>query len=143
MRTTVFLSLGSNLGKRLHNILEATNILSAPSCSRVVGVSRVYETAPVGGPKGQPPFLNSCVAVRTHLSPRSLLRWIQRIEAALGRRRRVRWGPRTLDIDILLYGRAVIRKRHLKVPHPRMFVRDFVLAPLSDILSLRPAGKQI
>ena len=142
MRTTVFLSLGSNLGERLHNILEATNILSAPSCSRMVGMSRVYETAPVGGPKGQPPFLNSCVAVRTHLSPRSLLKWIKRIEAALGRRRNMRWGPRTVDIDILLYGRALICKRHLKVPHPRMFVRDFVLAPLSDIFSLYPTNRK-
>lgn len=136
MKVTVFLSLGSNLNARLHNIIKAVRLLSAPSHTRMVAVSDVYETEPVGGPKGQPLYLNACVAVRTHLPPRILLKLIQKIEASLGRRRKKRWGPRTVDIDILLYSSAVIRKRYLRLPHPRMFVREFVLTPISDIIRL-------
>lgn len=143
MKTTVFLSLGSNLGERLHNILKATKLLSAPSCSRVVGVSKVYETHPVGGQKGQPPFLNASVALRTRLSPHRLLKWLQRIEAHMGRRRKRRWEPRTLDIDILLYGQGVLRKHDLKIPHPRMFHREFVLTPLWDVVGVSRAARAV
>jgi 2-amino-4-hydroxy-6-hydroxymethyldihydropteridine diphosphokinase len=99
----------------------------------VVKVSPVYETAPVGGPPGQDPYLNVVVEVSTTLSPRQLLELARRLEADAGRVRTVKDGPRTLDVDVLLVGDLQVDEPDLKVPHPRMWERRFVLAPLADL----------
>ena len=122
-----FLGLGSNLGDRRKNLREA--VAAIPD---VVAVSRVYETAPVGGPD-QGPYLNIVVRLETEHSPRELLEICREREAEARRVRTVRWGPRTLDVDVLLYGDVRIESDELTVPHPRMWERRFVLAPLSDI----------
>lgn len=125
MRT--FLSLGSNLGDRLANIREA--IETIPD---VVGVSPVYETDPVGGPE-QGAYLNVVIELDTHSSPQELLACCRRCEEAAGRVRTERWGPRTLDVDVLLVGDLVVDEADLQVPHQRMWERRFVLAPLRDL----------
>ncbi|MDR5675988.1 MAG: 2-amino-4-hydroxy-6-hydroxymethyldihydropteridine diphosphokinase [Armatimonadota bacterium] len=127
----VFLSLGSNLGEREANLLAALRLLDAEGV-RLVRQSSWYETEPVGFTE-QPPFLNLVVEVRTALDPLGLLRCAQRVEAALGRVREVRWGPRTVDVDLVLYGQRVVRTPELIVPHPRMRERAFVLVPLCEI----------
>ncbi|NLC55971.1 MAG: 2-amino-4-hydroxy-6-hydroxymethyldihydropteridine diphosphokinase [Armatimonadetes bacterium] len=126
-----FLSLGSNLGDRLGHLSEAVRQL------RERGVtprraSSVYETAPVGRTE-QPAFLNAVIEVETDLEPLALLAQTQAVENALGRRRVLRWGPRTLDIDILLYDDCRIDLPELQVPHPRMHERRFVLLPLVEL----------
>jgi 2-amino-4-hydroxy-6-hydroxymethyldihydropteridine diphosphokinase len=123
-----FLALGSNLGDRQAYIDAA--VADMPD---VVAVSPVYETDPVGGPDGQPPYLNAVVELDTDLSPRRLLELCQRLEQAAGRVRQERWGPRTLDVDVLLVGDLVVDEPDLVVPHPRMWERDFVLRPLADL----------
>lgn len=123
-----FLALGSNLGDREAHIRAAVEALPD-----VVAVSPIYETDPVGGPDGQGPFLNAVVELDTALSPRELLDWCRRCEAAAGRVRTERWGPRTLDVDVLLVGDLVVDEPDLQVPHPRMWERDFVLRPLADL----------
>jgi 2-amino-4-hydroxy-6-hydroxymethyldihydropteridine diphosphokinase len=100
---------------------------------RVVRVSRFIETSPVGGPPGQPPYLNATAELATTLGPQALLGVMQEVESAFGRTREVRWGPRTLDLDLLLYGDRVIDTPALKVPHPPMHTRRFVLEPLCEI----------
>jgi 2-amino-4-hydroxy-6-hydroxymethyldihydropteridine diphosphokinase len=116
----------------------------------VVKVSPVYETAPVGGPPGQDPYLNVVVEVSTTLSPRQLLELARRLEADAGRVRTVKDGPRTLDVDVLLVGDLQVDEPDLKVPHPRMWERRFVLAPLADLApdlvdddSLQAAGGEV
>lgn len=121
------MSLGSNLGDRRRYLREAVESLEG-----VVAVSPVYETEPVGGPE-QGMFLNVVVELDTTLSPRELLALCHRLEAAAGRRRDERWGPRTLDADLLLVGDIVVDEEDLTVPHPRMWERRFVLAPLADL----------
>jgi len=123
--------MGSNLGDRAGYLRAALRELPHQGI-RVRRVSSIYETEPVGL-KGQPAFLNLAVKGETRLGPQALLRAVQAIEARLGRQRSVRWGPRTLDIDILFYGRRRIRRRGLQVPHPRLAERRFVLAPLAEI----------
>ena len=123
-----FLALGSNLGDRQAYIDAA--VADMPD---VVAVSPVYETDPVGGPADQPPYLNAVVELDTDLSPRRLLELCQRLEAKAGRVRTERWGPRTLDVDVLLVGDLVVNEPDLVVPHPRMWERDFVLRPLADL----------
>jgi 2-amino-4-hydroxy-6-hydroxymethyldihydropteridine diphosphokinase len=91
------------------------------------------ETEPVGGPPGQPPYLNGAAELRTALAPEELLEALQQVEDAFGRTREVRWGPRTLDLDLLLYGDRVVETPSLTVPHPRMHERRFVLGPLCEI----------
>jgi len=131
-----FLSLGSNLGDRRENLRQA--VAGLPD---VVAVSAVYETEPVGGPSGQPPYLNVVVELRTTRGPRALLGLGQDLEAAAGRVRAERWGPRTLDVDVLLVGDQQVDEPDLVVPHPRMNERRFVLAPLADIApDVVPAG---
>lgn len=127
-----FLSLGSNLGDRLEHLQQAVDQLDADPRTRVDAVSSVYETDPVGGPE-QDAYLNIAARVLTTRSPRGLLALCNRIEAALGRVREVRWGPRTVDLDVLLYGDRVIRTRRLEVPHPRLRERAFVLVPLIEV----------
>ncbi len=132
MTTRCFLGLGSNLGDRLANLGRAVELLAAEAGVRVVRSSRVYETEPVGGPE-QPPYLNAVIEVETDLGPRELLAACQRVEAALGRVRAERWGPRTIDVDVLTYGDARISEPGLEVPHPRMHERGFVLVPLAEL----------
>lgn len=135
--TRAYLALGSNLGDRLGYLRLAVAELG----SSVVARSRIYETDPVGGPDRQGPYLNMAVAIDTSLDPYALLRVCNQIEQRAGRVRSVRNGPRTLDIDILLFGDTRIDSEHLSVPHPRMAERRFVLQPLADIApDLVPAG---
>ena len=123
-----FLSLGSNLGDSWALLREAVASLGA-----VTAVSPVYRTEPVGGPSDQNPFLNIIVEIDTELSPRELLGVCHRLEAAANRVRMVRWGPRTLDVDIVWMDGVDIHEPDLEVPHPRMRNRRFVMAPLADL----------
>jgi 2-amino-4-hydroxy-6-hydroxymethyldihydropteridine diphosphokinase len=133
-RTTrrAHLGIGSNLGDRLAYLQLAVDSLAAADGVDVVGVSPVYETAPVGGPE-QPDFLNAVVAVDTTLTPHELLAVAQGIEAEAERVRAVRWGPRTLDVDVLLVGDERVDATDLVVPHPRLAERAFVVVPLADL----------
>lgn len=128
---TAYLSLGSNLGDRLGYLTEAVRRLQAPHC-QVTRTSSVYETAP-WGKTDQPAFLNMAAAVETKLDPYELLRHILSVEQAQGRVRLERWGPRTVDIDMLLYGQERLATADLDLPHPRMAERAFVLVPLLEI----------
>lgn len=131
----VFLGLGSNLGDRAAHLRRAVDALD-----EVVAVSPVYETAPVGGPP-QGPYLNLVVELRTARTARQLLDECRRLEEAASRRRTVRFGPRTLDVDVLLVGDDQVDEPDLQVPHPRMWMRRFVLEPLADLApELVPAG---
>jgi len=123
-----FLGLGSNLGDRRAHLRRA--VAGLPG---VVAVSRLYETEPVGGPPGQDPFLNLVVELDTDLGPRGLLEVARQLEEAAGRERTVRWGPRPLDVDVLLVGDEVVHDEDLEVPHPRMWQRRFVVAPLAEL----------
>ena len=127
----VFLGLGSNLGDRSARLAAA--VASLRRLDADLQVSPVYETEPVGGPPGQPPYLNCVVRLTTSASPRQLLELARRLEADAGRVRTVRNGPRTLDVDVLLDGDEHIEEDDLVVPHPRMAERAFVLAPLEDL----------
>jgi 2-amino-4-hydroxy-6-hydroxymethyldihydropteridine diphosphokinase len=129
--TRAFLGLGSNLGDRLGNLQAAVDLLGASNGIRVVRSSRVYETSPVGPP--QPDYLNAVVEVETDLDARALLEAGLDVERRLGRVREERWGPRTIDVDVLTYGSASIEEPGLTVPHPRMHERWFVLAPLLEL----------
>jgi 2-amino-4-hydroxy-6-hydroxymethyldihydropteridine diphosphokinase len=128
---TVYLGMGSNVGDRERNLAAALAQLAAPAL-RVLRISSTYETEPVDY-TDQRWFLNLVAEAETELFPMQLLAHIVKIERALGRVRTVSKGPRTLDIDILLYGRAVIRSAKLEIPHPRMGERRFVLAPLAEL----------
>lgn len=140
-----YVALGGNLGDRRATLERAVDLLGrTPGVPgrrrgkpgvRVVAVSGFLETAPAGGPPGQPKYLNAAVAIETTLSPAELLAALHRIESALGRDRaaEVRWGPRTCDLDILLMGATVMRTKDLTIPHPRMHERLFVLRPLAQI----------
>jgi 2-amino-4-hydroxy-6-hydroxymethyldihydropteridine diphosphokinase len=123
-----FLSLGSNLGDRRAILREAISSLSG-----VVAISPVYETDPVGGPAGQGPFLNLVVEIDTDLTARQLLGVCHRLESAANRVRTERWGPRTLDVDIVWMEAGTVDEPDLHVPHERMHERRFVMAPLADI----------
>lgn len=140
-----YLGLGANLGARLKTLRECIRRLDGHPNISVVAKSPYYETGPQGGPP-QPQFINAVVGIETGLSPQELLKVVQRIEHGLGRRRSVerRWGPRTIDIDILLYDDVVIDEEGLKIPHPMMHQRRFVLEPLADIApaALHPVLKK-
>ena len=127
-----FVGLGSNLGDRRKYIEAAIARLKSEAGVAVVRVSSLIETKAVGGP-AQGDFLNGAVEIETSLSPRQLLKTVQGIEDALGRVRHERWGPRTIDLDILLYGDAVVQEPDLVIPHPLMHERAFVLRPLAEI----------
>lgn len=130
MKKTVYLSLGSNLGDRRANLEAAIARLS--DLGTITAVSSIYETEPVGF-AAQPDFLNCAVALETELMPRQFLHRVLAIEQALGRKRRVAKGPRTLDIDIVLFGNSVVETAELTIPHPAMHERRFVLEPLAEI----------
>jgi 2-amino-4-hydroxy-6-hydroxymethyldihydropteridine diphosphokinase len=126
-----FLGLGTNLGDRTGYLRQAVATLEAGG--DVVAISPLYETEPVGGPAGQGPYLNLVVELRTTDSPHRLLERCQALEQDAARVRTVRHGPRTLDADVLLVGDLVVDEPDLVVPHPRMWERRFVLAPLRDL----------
>lgn len=131
---TVFLGLGSNLGDRAGWIRAAVEGIREVPGVREVIVSPLYETSPVGGPP-QGEYLNAAARVSGELAPRAFFGSLRAIEAGLGRLRtqEVRWGPRTIDLDILLWGGEVMEEPPLRIPHPRLHERAFVLAPLADI----------
>lgn len=131
MPREVFLGLGSNLGEPASQLSEAVESLRGIDPD--LEVSAVYETAPLGGPEGQPRFLNCVVRLRTDMEPPELLEAAQGLEQRAGRVRTVRNGPRTLDVDILLIGDLHLQQPDLVVPHPRMAERGFVLAPLAEL----------
>lgn len=128
-----YLGIGSNLGKRRDNILQALKQLKKTGEIKLEKRSRLYQTDPLGGPK-QNKFLNAAVKIRTSLKPLPLLKTLKKIEKDLGRKRGLRFGPRPIDLDILLYGSKIIRQDGLVIPHPRMFEREFVLKPLREII---------
>jgi len=130
--TPAYIALGSNLGDRVAHLQFAVDALAAADRVSVTAVSRVYETAPVGGP-AQEAYLNAVVALTTDLAPEALLSLAQRIESDAHRVRAERWGPRTLDVDILIYDDLESADPDLMLPHPRMWERGFVLAPLRDV----------
>lgn len=135
MRT--FLSLGSNVGDRRSHLIEA--IASLPD---LVSVSPLYETDPVGGPS-QGAYLNVVAELDTDLGPSDLLRVCHRIESAANRVRDVRWGPRTLDVDIIWMDGVTIDTERLTIPHPRFRQRKFVLAPLRDLAPDLVTGREV
>ena len=126
----VYLGLGTNLGEREQNL--ATALARLQERLRLVAVSSLYETAPWGVTE-QPPFLNAAVAAETDLSPADLLAFIKGLEREMGRQPGGRWGPRLIDIDILLYGDLVLQTPDLVIPHPNLAERAFVLVPLAEI----------
>lgn len=125
-----FVGLGTNLGDRLSNLRRAVDALDTKGVS-VVQVSSVYETDPVG-PR-QPDFLNAVCEIETGLAPGELLEVLKEIESELGRSRSERWGPREIDLDLLLYGDESIEEPGLTVPHPELIKRDFVMVPLLEL----------
>jgi 2-amino-4-hydroxy-6-hydroxymethyldihydropteridine diphosphokinase len=127
-----YVGLGANLGDRETTLRRAIGLLSADVEVDVVAVSTLRETDPVGV-VDQPRFLNGAVAVETTLEPRELLETLLRIERELGRVRRERWGPRTVDLDLLLYGNEIVDEPGLRVPHPRLHERRFALEPLAEL----------
>src|SRR5437879_4737040 len=130
MRQVAYLSLGSNLGDRANHLRDAIRRLKPHG--RIVAVSSLYETEPVEF-TNQPWFLNCAVALETTESPRQLMDSILHIELEMGRRRAEKKGPRTIDIDILLFGDAIVETPELTIPHPAMHQRRFVLEPLAEI----------
>ncbi|MGE6632296.1 2-amino-4-hydroxy-6-hydroxymethyldihydropteridine diphosphokinase [Bacillus sp. NPDC077027] len=132
MSNTAYIALGSNIGKKETYLKEAVKRLHQHPEVQVEAISSIYETAPVGY-ENQDDFLNMAVKISTSLRPMQLLKLTQHIENELGRTRDVRWGPRTADLDILLYNRENIESEQLVIPHPRMYERLFVLVPMSEI----------
>jgi len=129
---TVYLGLGSNLGDRLGYLRETVASLASVDDLELRTCSSVYETEPVGR-RDQPPFLNAVVELQTTLDPLSLLKVCQAIELELGRTRDSHWGPRTIDIDLLCYGEQVVDSPELRLPHPMLHLRRFVLVPFAEI----------
>ena len=131
---TAYLGLGSNVGTRMANLERALELLGATAGITVVRRSSIYETEPWGVTE-QPPFLNAAVEIRTSLEPGDLLAAVKAIEEAMGRATTVRYGPRNIDVDILLYGNLVVNWEtpDLQIPHSRMLERAFVLIPLAEI----------
>ena len=130
MRT--FIGVGSNLGSRERNIEQAKGYFINTPGMRLIQSSVLYETDPVGGPP-QGKFLNAVWEIEAGISPRELFRRLQEIEVALGRKRTVKNGPRTIDLDILIYGDVIINEKDLQIPHPKLAERWFVLKPLWDL----------
>ena len=136
MRDVAYIALGSNLGQREVFLAEARRAISDLATTRVLGQTDAEETAPIG-PVAQGPFLNQMIAIETELSPQDLLAELKRIETSAGRIRDVRWGPRTLDLDIVLFEKQSVREPGLTVPHPELSNRDFWLRELAALRSAR------
>jgi 2-amino-4-hydroxy-6-hydroxymethyldihydropteridine diphosphokinase len=133
MPVTAYIALGANLGPREQNLRSALSALTQTPACEVILVSSFLENPAVGGPADSPPFLNAAAELRTTLDPHPLLNRLLEIEKTLGRDRREKWSPRTIDLDLLLYADQIIDDPDLKVPHPLMHTRRFVLQPLSEI----------
>lgn len=131
--TTALVALGSNLGDRLENMRAGVSGVVGIDGVDVVGVSSLYETVPVGGPESQGAYYNAALRLDVTLGAADLLAALHRIEADRSRRRTVRWGPRTLDLDLLVHGDLVSDMRRLELPHPRMHERRFVMVPVCDV----------
>ena len=129
-----FIGLGSNLDGPVEQVRRALDALASVADSRLVAASRLYRSDPVG-PPGQPDYVNAVAKLETRLTPARLLNELQRIERRQGRVRALRWGPRTLDLDLLLYGDLTVDEPRLRVPHPRLAERSFVLRPLAELLA--------
>ena len=129
---TAYLALGSNIGDRRENMRNAIKIIAEHESNRIIRVSSLYLTKPVGI-EDQPDFLNAVIQIETALAPTELLGFCRNIEKRLGRKRTIKWGPRVLDIDILLYGDISLQAEDLIIPHPYMMERAFVLIPLAEI----------
>lgn len=129
--TRAFVALGANLGEPVVTLREALGELSG--LGELCGVSRLYRTAPVGGPAGQPDYFNAAVGLQTSLTAAELLAALHAIEVQAGRTRTVRWEARTLDLDLILYGEQISTDPALALPHPRAWERAFVLIPLHDL----------
>jgi 2-amino-4-hydroxy-6-hydroxymethyldihydropteridine diphosphokinase len=130
-----YLGLGSNSGNRKRNIQLALNKINALIDTKVLKVAKLLNSKPVGGPAGQPDFLNSAAKISTGFTPHALLKKLQNIEVALGRpKKHARFARRTIDLDILFYADKVINTKKLTVPHPRLFEREFVLKTLLEII---------
>jgi 2-amino-4-hydroxy-6-hydroxymethyldihydropteridine diphosphokinase len=127
----VYIGIGSNIGDRRSSCLKAIALLEAGGV-KVLKRSSLHETEP-WGVKEQPRFLNMAIEAETGMAPRELLSFLKKIEDQMGRTRTVKWGPRTIDLDILFYGDMIIREPDLEIPHPFMHARDFVLEPLCEI----------
>ncbi|OMP66814.1 2-amino-4-hydroxy-6-hydroxymethyldihydropteridine diphosphokinase [Domibacillus epiphyticus] len=132
MNNYVYLSLGTNMGEREALLHEAVQMLNKKTEINVERVSSIYETDPVGY-ADQPPFLNIALKANTSFTPHEMLKVCLEIENTLGRKREIRWGPRTIDLDILMYNHDNIKSDSLIIPHPRMNERAFVLIPLEEI----------
>lgn len=135
--TAAYIGLGSNIEDRERYLTEAIRMLTGHPAVRVSARSAIYETDPVGYLE-QPPFLNMVIRADTTLSAEALFAHMLAVEHALGRTRDIRWGPRTIDLDMLLYGSRFMNTPELIIPHPRMFQRAFVMIPLLEVL---PEGK--
>ena len=129
---TAYLGLGANLGEREANIKKALAELVGTGACRITRVSSIYETDPVGIEE-QPDFLNAVAEIETELEPLELLYAIRSVERSIGREKTFKWGPRFIDIDILLYGDTCLTEESLEIPHPEMHHRAFVLMPLAEI----------
>jgi 2-amino-4-hydroxy-6-hydroxymethyldihydropteridine diphosphokinase len=131
--TTAYIALGSNLGSRAAHIHSAVDRLRATKGVRVTKVSSLLENPAIGGPPDSPPFLNAAAEVQTTLNASELLERLLAIERELGRERHEKWGPRTIDLDLLLYGKEQLDEVQVQVPHPLLHERLFVLQPLAEI----------
>lgn len=127
---TAFIALGANLGEPLQTLRWAKNQLSR--LGQLVESSSLYRTAPVGGPEGQPPYLNGAVSLKTSIEPQELLEQMHQLEAKAGRQRRERWEARILDLDLILYDDLQLQDP-MQIPHPRAWERAFVLVPLAEM----------
>jgi 2-amino-4-hydroxy-6-hydroxymethyldihydropteridine diphosphokinase len=141
MSHLVYLALGTNLGDRRANLEAAIHAM--PPVVQPLSASHIYETPP-WGVLDQPHFLNQVILVETELEPDELLSWLKRLETDLGREPGLRYGPRLIDLDILLFDNLQLESPALTIPHPRLAERAFVLAPLTDLApELRPAGMEL
>ena len=130
--STACVGIGTNMGNRIENIEKALNALNLLPDTKVLAVSNIYETLPWGGVE-QPNFLNGVIKLQTDLSPKALLGALLGIEAAMGRVRTIKNGPRVLDLDLLTFDSEVINTKELTLPHPFMLQREFVLKPLTEL----------
>lgn len=143
MSYTCYLSLGANLGQREISIIEAMRLLQASEKIQLTAVSSLYETPP-WGKLDQPAFINAAAAVKTELAPLELLQICQSIEKQLGRQRHEHWGARTIDVDMLYIPGVTMDEEALKLPHPYMLQRSFVLVPLAEVAGdMVIAGKNV
>lgn len=131
---TCYIGIGSNLGDRQANIRKSVKKINSLKGTKIIKLSRIIETYPVGGPKKQRKFLNAALKIKTSLTPFNLLKNLKKIERELGRAKSLRWGPRTIDLDILFYSGRSVNTKSLLIPHPMIFQRDFVIRPLLEIL---------